>query len=44
MKKKASKSWTKKRKARALIGEWTKANHKRLMIDHLKKKENDENL
>lgn len=36
-----SKAFTKKRKAASVVGEWTKASHKRLLIEKVKKKEND---
>lgn len=39
--KRKNKSFTKKRKADYLIGEWTKASHKRLVIEKYLKKEMD---
>jgi hypothetical protein len=32
-------SFTKKRKAKSVIGEWTKASHKRLLVNEIDKKE-----
>ena len=37
--KKKNKSFTKKRKADYVVGEWTKASHKRLIKDKVEEKE-----
>lgn len=37
--KRKNKSWTKKRKSDYVVGEWTKASHKRLLIEKTLKKE-----